>query len=184
VSRDGRSEVKRSTGSLVAAALSALALLSPPVATAAQNSATASIPIDAATTVEIHTTANCVPGDQCYFTSSANLLTPDGPTGFPPQFYARQNTTLRSNSRDLYLEADFNAPNTREFKSITDVEFATVYFDGGPPEKFTLPGNVRTLNWATGQPKFDATLYVCSYIQVVYANVNLTTPTACAATTY
>lgn len=175
--------MKRLTGA-VAAALTAFALVNPPVAAAAQNTATASIPIDPVTTLEIHTMGNCVPGDQCYFTSSANLLTPDGPTGFPPQFYAKQNTTLRTNSREVYLEADFNAPNTREFKSITDVEFSTVYFNGGPPEKFTLPGNVRTLNWATGQPDTDVTLYVCSYIQVVYANVNLTSPTACAQTTY
>ena len=92
--------MRRLTGSaaLVSATWLAMAVVVPTaVSSAAENSATASIPIDPVTTLEIHTNANCVKADnQCYFTSSANLLTPDGPTGFPPQFYARQNTTLRS----------------------------------------------------------------------------------------
>ena len=163
-----------------------IALVTPAVvASAATNSATASIPVDAVTTLEIHTTANCVKADeQCYFTSSANLLTPDGPTGFPLQFYARQNTTVRSSDRMAYLDSDFDAPNTRMMKSIGPVEFPTVYFEGGPPEKFMVHGNSRTTDWATGRPKLDADYIVCSFIQVVYANVNLTSPTACAQTTY
>jgi len=171
---------------LISATWLAMALVAPTaVSSAAENSATASIPIDDVTTLEIHTNAKCVKADaQCYFTSSANLLTPDGPTGFPAQFYAKQNTTLRSTDRLVYLDSDFNAPNTRMFKSVGPVEFSTVYFDGGPPEKFTVVGNTRTTDWNTGQPKTDADYIVCSYIQVVYANVNLTTPTACARTTY
>jgi len=175
-----------SVTALISATWLAMALVAPmAVSSAAQNSATASIPVDPVTTLEIHTTANCVKAEgQCYFTSAANLLTPDGPTGFPPQFYARQNTTLRSMDKLVYLDSDFNAPNTRMFKSIGSVEFSTVYFDGGPPEKFTLVGNTWTTDWSTGRPKTDADYIVCSYIQVVYANVNLTTPTACAQTTY
>ena len=173
----------------IAAALSTgllvLPLVTPmSVASAAENTVTRSIPVDGGTQLEIHTTANCVPNDQCYFTARSNLLTPQGPTGFPPQFYARQNVTVRSSDRMSYMESDFNAPNTREFKSITDNEFSTVYFDGGPPEKFTVHGNTKTLDWSTGQLKQDADYIVCSYIQVVYANVNLTSPTACARTTY
>jgi hypothetical protein len=175
-----------SVSALISATWLAMALVEPTaVSSAAQNSATASIPVDPVTTLEIHTTANCVKAEgQCYFTSAANLLTPDGPTGFPPQFYARQNTTLRSMDKLVYLDSEFNAPNTRMFKSIGSVEFSTVYFDGGPPEKFTLVGNTWTTDWSTGRPKTDADYIVCSYIQVVYANVNLTTPTACAQTTY
>jgi hypothetical protein len=180
--------MRRLAGSaaLISAASLAMALVAPTaISSAAENSATASIPVDPVTTLEIHTTANCVKADnQCYFTSSANLLTPDGPTGFPPQFYARQSTTVRSTDRMVYLDSDFNAPNTRMFKSIGTVEFSTVYFDGGPPEKFTLHGNTRTTDWATGRPKLDANFIACSYIQVVYANINLTSPTACATTTY
>jgi hypothetical protein len=179
--------MKRLAGiaALASTTLLTLALVTSTNAFAAENSATASIPIDDVTTLEVHTTANCVKADgQCYFTSSANLLTPDGPTGFPPQFYARQSTTVRSTDRMVYLDSDFNAPNTRMFKSIGTVEFSTVYFDGGPPEKFTLHGNTRTTDWSTGRPKLDANFIACSYIQVVYANINLTSPTACATTTY
>jgi hypothetical protein len=180
--------MKRFAGfaALMSATWLAAALVTPTaVSSAAENSATASIPVDPVTTLEIHTTANCVKAaGQCYFTSAANLLTPDGPTGFPPQFYARQNTTLRSMDRMVYLDSDFNAPNTRMFKSIGTVEFSTVYFDGGPPEKFMVNGNTWTTDWATGRPKTDANYIVCSYIQVVYAGVNLTSPTACAQTTY
>jgi hypothetical protein len=174
------------SAALISATWLAMALVAPTaVSSAAQNSATASIPIDDVTTLEIHTTANCVKADnQCYFTSAANLLTPDGPTGFPAQFYAKQNTTLRSMDKLVYLDSDFDAPNTRMFKSAGPVEFSTVYFDGGPPEKFTLHGNTRTTDWSTGQPKLDADYIVCSYIQVVYANINLTSPSACARTTY
>lgn len=179
--------MKRFAGiaALLSAAWLTLAIVTPlPMASAAENTQTKSIPIDPVTSLEIHATANCVPNDQCYFTSSANLMTPEGPTGFPPQFYARQNTTVRSSDRLNYMESDYNAPFTREFKSITDNEFSTVYFDGGPPEKFTVHGNTRTLDWATGQLKQDADYIVCSHILVVYANVNLTSPTACARTTY
>lgn len=169
----------------IAALLPALALVIPmPTASAAENTVTRSIPVDGATQLEIHTTANCVPNDRCYFTSRSNLLGPDGPTGFPDGLWARQNTTLRSSDRATYMESDFNAPNTREFKSISDNEFSTVYFGGGPPDKFVLNGYTKTLDWATGQLKQDGDYIVCSYIQVVYAQVNLTSPTACARTTY
>ncbi len=103
---------------------------------------------------------------------------------FPDDFYARQNTTLRSSNRMVYLDSDFNAPNTRMMKSIGPVEFPTVYFGGGPPQKFMVHGNTRTVDWATGQPKTDADYIVCAFIQVVYGGVNLTSPTACAQTTY
>jgi hypothetical protein len=170
---------------LGSATLLTAALVTSGPASAAENAATASIPVDDVTTLEVHANANCVKADgQCYFTSSANLLTPDGPTGFPPQFYARQNTTVRSMDRLVYLDSDFQAPNTRMFKSIGSVEFSTVYYDGGPPEKFTLHGNTRTTDWSTGRPKLDANFIACTYIQVVYANINLTSPTACATTTY
>jgi hypothetical protein len=101
-----------------------------------------------------------------------------------PEGAPRQNTTLRSMNRMVYLDSDFDASNTRMFKSVGSVEFSTVYFDGGPPEKFTLRGNTRTTDWATGRPKLDADYTACSYLQVVYAGVNLTSPTACAQTTY
>lgn len=153
---------------------------------AAQKTATSSIPIDAVTTLEMHTTANCVKAEnQCYFDTAANLRGPDGAfIPFPDDLYARQNTTLRSSNRLVYLDSDFDAANTRMMKSIGPVEFPTVYFGGGPPEKFMVHGNTRTVDWSTGQPKTDADYIVCAFIQVVYGGINLTTPTSCAQTTY
>jgi hypothetical protein len=174
----------------IAAAFSAtwltLALVTPTaVSSAALDTATSSIPVDPVVSLEMHATANCVIAEnKCYFNTAANLRGPDGPIPFPGDFYGKQTTTLRSMDRNLYLDSDFNAPNTRMFKSITDNEFATVYFGSGPPEKFMLHGSTRTVDWATGQPKTDADYIVCSHIQVVYAGVNLTSPDACAQTTY
>ena len=180
--------MKRLAGSLLAgsAMVLTLGILTPAApAVAAENTATSSIPVDDVNTLEMHATANCVKADnQCYFTTTADFLTPDGPTGFPPDFYAKQTTTLRTSNRLVYLDSDFDAPNTRMFKSIGPVEFATVYFGGGPPEKFTLHGNTRTVDWSTGQPRTDSNYIVCAHIQIVYANVNLTSPDACAQTTY
>lgn len=173
--------------SVVAATWFTLALVSPSaVSSAALDTAVASIPVDPATTLEIHTTADCVLADnRCYFTTSANLRGPGGPIPFPPDFYARQNTTLRSMDRTMFLgDSTFSPVNTRQFKSIGPVEFATVYFGSGPPEKFRVTGSTRTVDWSTGAPKTDADYIVCAYIQAVYGGINLTTPTACAQTTY
>ncbi len=182
--------MKRFAGSaaMISATWLATALVTPTAASsAAQDSATASIPIDAITTLEIHTTANCVKADnQCYFDTAANLPRRGWCLHPVPRRHSTQSRTPlcgRSN-RMVYLDSDFEAPNTRMFKSIGPVEFATVYFDGGPPEKFMLHGNTRTVDWSTGQPKTDADFIACAFIQVVYGGVNLTTPTACAQTTY
>ncbi len=170
----------------VAATWLALALVTPTAdSSAAADAADAAIPVNAVDTLQVHASANCVRADgQCYFTASANLLTPRGPIGFPDDLWARQTTTLRSMDRMVYLDSDFDAPNTRMFKSIGPVEFTTIYFGGGPVEKYQIHGNTWTTDWATGQPKLDADYIVCTHIQVVYAGVNLTSPDACAQTTY
>lgn len=171
----------------IAAAFSAtwlaLTLVTPmTVSSAAEDTATSSIPVDPVVSLEMHTTANCVLAEnQCYFTTAANLRGPDGPIPFPGDLWARQTTTVRSMDRNVYMDSDFNAPNTRMFKSITDTEFASVYFGSGPA---VLNGSSRTTDWATGRPKTDADYIVCAHIQVVYAGVNLTSPDACAQTTY
>ncbi len=171
---------------VVPAAWLALTFVSPTaMSAAATDTADASIPVDAVTTLEMHTTANCVLAEkQCYFTAAANLRTPEGPIGFPNDLWARQTTTLRSSDRDVYLDSDFDAPNTRMFKSIGPVELTTIYFGGGPVEKYQIHGNSLTSSWVDGQPKTDADYIVCAHIQVVYAGVNLTSPDACAQTTF
>jgi len=163
-----------------------LALITPAApASAAIDTAHVSFPVPGGS-VEVHTTANCVLAEnQCHFTASANMLTPDGPTGFPPDLWARQTTTLRSMDRLNYLgDTHFVGENTRMFKSIGPIEFTTIYFGAGPVEKYRLSGTTRTVHWQTGQPKTDADYIVCSHIQVVYNGVNITTPDACAQTTY
>ncbi len=163
-----------------------LALATPiPMSPAAVDTVHSSIPVDPATTLEMHVTANCIAAEvNCLFNTRANLLRPEGPVGFPGDLWARQTTTLRTMDRSVYLNFDFDAPNTRSFKSLTDVEFTTIYFGGGPPEKFQFRGNAWPVDWSTGQPRTDTSIIVCSHIQVVYAGVNITSPDACAWTSF
>jgi hypothetical protein len=185
---EGAIVTKRCAGILavISATWLTLALvISTPVSSAAIDTADASIPVDAATTLEMHVTANCIAAEaNCLFNTAANLRTPQGVLGFPGDLWARQTTTLRTMDRTVYLNSDFNAPNTRLFKSLTDVELTTIYFGGGPPEKFTLTGNSWPVDWRTGGPRTDTDFIVCAHIQVVYAGVNLTSPDACAQTTF
>jgi hypothetical protein len=175
-------------------------LMHPATASAASNTATTSIPVDPANTIEMHVTANCVQAEnKCYFNTTANLLTPDGPTGFPGDTWARQTITLRSPDREVWQEAEYSAPsgNPREvkganhdnvlskmYKAVTSVEISETYFGGGPIERFQVDGDSMPTNWETGQPSTKAAFFACSQIQVVYGGVNLTTPSACAQTTF
>lgn len=160
-----------------------VALATPGAASAAIDSDDTVIPVDATTQLQMHTTANCVLADgQCYFTASANLITPNGPTGFPDDLWARQTTTVRSSDRDSYLDSDFNAPNTKMFKSNGLVDFTTIYYGGGPVDKYRLVGNTRPRDWKTGQLATESDYIVCSHIQVIYGGHNLTSPSTCSQT--
>ncbi|HET6733831.1 hypothetical protein [Mycobacterium sp.] len=163
-----------------------LALVTPmPMSSAAVDTGDASIPVDPVTTLEMHVTANCIAAEgNCLWNTAANLRTPEGVTGFPGDLYARQTTTVRTMDRSVWVESDFDAPNTRLFKAMTSVELSTVYFGGGPPEKFTLRGNTWPTDWRTGGRRTDVPLIVCSHIQVVYAGVNVTSPDACAQASF
>jgi hypothetical protein len=183
-----------------AAALLIAALTQPASAMAASNSATTSIPVDPATQIEMHVSANCVQAEnRCVFNTTANLLTPDGPTGFPGDAWARQTITVRSTDRNVWQEAGYSAPSgtpradkganhdnvlSKMYKSLTDVEISVTTFGGGPIERFQVDGDSVPTDWNTGQPNTRAPFIACSVIQVVYGGVNLTTPTACAQTTF
>jgi hypothetical protein len=183
-----------------AAALLAAVLVHPASATAASNTAITSIPVDPANQIEMHVTANCVAAEgKCYFNTTADLLTPDGPAGLPGDTWARQTITLRSSSRDVWQEASYSAPsgNPREvkganhdnvlskmYKATNNVEISITYFGGGPIERFQADGESVPTDWVSGRPDTKAAFYACSQIQVVYSGVNLTTPTACAQTTF
>ncbi|WP_123028297.1 hypothetical protein [Mycolicibacterium stellerae] len=183
-----------------AATLLMAVLTHPASATAASNTATTSIPVDPATQIEMHVTANCDAAQaRCFFNTTANLLTPDGPTGFPGDTWARQTITLRSSDRQVWQEASYSAPsgNPREvkganhdnvlskmYKAVTNAEISVTYFGGGPIERFQADGDSVPTDWITGKPNTTAPFFACSQIQVVYGGVNLTTPTACAQTTF
>ncbi|HYZ67488.1 MAG TPA: hypothetical protein VE666_06735 [Mycobacterium sp.] len=181
-----------------AATLLTAALAQPVLANAASNSAVTSIPVDPATSIEMHVNADCA-GTMCRFNTTANLLTPDGPAGFPGDTWARQTITLRSSDREVWQEAYYSAPsgNPRDnkgenhenvlsklYKSLSDVEISVTMFGGGPIERFKIDGDSIPTDWRTGQPNTRANFIACSQIQVVYGGVNLTTPTACATTTF
>lgn len=176
--------MKRRAGVLAAisATWPAVAFVAPtPHAAAAVDTAVATIPVNAAQTLEMAATANCITAEaKCLVSTQANLRAPEGVIGFPGDLWARQTTTVRTMDRSVYLNFTFNAPNTRSFKSLTDVEFTTIYFGGGPPEKFQFRADVWPVDWRTGAPSTDVPLIACSHIQVVYAGVNLTSPDACA----
>lgn len=70
------------------------------------------------------------------------------------------------------------------YKEPTSVENSVTYFGGGPIERFQSDGDSVPTDWSTGQPNTRAVFFACSQIQVVYSGVNLTTPTACAQTTF
>ncbi|MGX9788387.1 hypothetical protein [Mycobacterium sp. MMS18-G62] len=172
-------------GPLGAGVLMAIALCTPAVASAESNNADSSIPLPDGTTLEMHTTLNCpLPDKQCYFTTQAQRRDGDAVEGFPGDLWARQTTTVRSMNRNNYLETQVVADNTRVFKSAGTREITTIYFGGGPPEKYFISGQIQPTDWHTGQPLLTADQIVCAHIQVVYAGVNITSPDACSWTTF
>jgi hypothetical protein len=171
---------------LVCATILLAALLSPSaVAAAAADKADTSFPVSDTDQLEMHTTVNCVLGDrQCYFTTQADLRTPEGITGFPNDLWARQTTTIRSSNQLNYLETQVVAANTRIYKAGAKREITTIYFGGGPVEKYQLSGQIQPTDWRTGQPMLDADVIVCAEIQVVYTGVNITSPSTCSQTRF
>jgi hypothetical protein len=192
--------MNRLAAASAAVLLAAAGLAQPATAAAAANSGTSSIPVDAATQIQMNVTADCVAAqNRCFFSSTANLMTPAGPTGFPGDTWARQTITIRSSDRDVWQEAWYSAPSgtprelkganhnnvlSKMYKAINDVQISITYFGGGPIERFKSDGDTVPTQWSTGLPATGSDFIACSQIQVVYPGVNLTTPTACAQTTF
>jgi hypothetical protein len=167
-------------GGLLTAALSV-----PGVASAASDTGDTSFPLPDGTQLEVHVTANCVSADkQCYFTVAANRRSDVGIEGFPGDLWARQTTTLRSSNRLNNLETQVVADNTRQYKEMGRREITTIYFGGGPPERYQISGQTQPTDWQTGLPMLNADYIVCAEIQVVYSGVNITSPSTCAQTTF
>lgn len=193
--------MKRFLGSvaLAAAVCATAAMSSPAVAGAASNSGMSSIPAPGGT-LELHATADCPPAQgRCFFTTQMNLLTPQGPIGFPGEFWARQTITVRSTDRSVFQEVNYSAPSgtppeskganhdnvlSKSYKAVSGNDISVTYFGGGPLERFRTDGISVQTDWATGKPTSDAGFIVCANAQVVYSGVNFTTPPACAQTTF
>jgi hypothetical protein len=172
-------------GAGCAGAMLALALWMPAVSSAASNNGDSSIPLPDGTTLEMHTTVNCpLPDKQCYLTTQAQRRDGDAVEGFPGDLWARQTTTIRSMDEHNYMETQVVAENTRVFKAGGTRDITTIFFGGGPPEKYFISGQIQPTNWQTGQPMLNADVIACAHIQVVYAGVNITSPDACAQTTF
>ena len=94
------------------AALLTAVLTEPASATAASDANTTSIAVDPATQIEMQVGANCdVAQSRCFFNTTADLMTPDGPIGLPRDTWARQTITLRSPNRAVWQEAQYSAPS-------------------------------------------------------------------------
>jgi hypothetical protein len=192
--------MKRLTPATAGLLLMAAALAQPATASAAVNSADTNIAVDAGTQLQMNITANCVLAEaRCYFNTRANLMTPGGMTGFPGDAWARQTITLRSTDRDVWQEAQYSAPSgtppetkganhdnvlSKMYMALNNVEISITYFGGGPVERFSADGSSAPRLWSSGLPATGTNFTACSNIRVVYGGVNLTTPTACAQTTF
>lgn len=187
---------RKSFAAVGGAVLLAAGLAQAPAASAAMASDVKSVPVDPVTQIEMHVSANCVAAEAvCHWNTQANLLTPDGPIGFPGDAWARQTVTLRSNDRDTWQEVVYSAPSgaprevkganhdnvlSKQLKSLNVVEISATYFGGGGMERFRIDGTSVPLRWSDGRPSTEAMFYACSTIRVVYGGVNLSTPQACA----
>jgi hypothetical protein len=169
----------------VVTGLLATALGNPAGSAAASDTGDTSFPLPDGTSLEVHVTANCPLADkQCYFTVQANRRSGEAIDGFPGDLWARQTTTIRSSNRLNNLETQVVADNTRQYKEMGRREITTIYFGGGPPERYIISGQTQPTNWQTGLPMLDADYIICAEIQVVYSGVNITSPSTCAQTTF
>ena len=177
-----------------------LALVPPPGAAAAADSSQSSVPVDAVTQLQSHTTANCVAAEgRCYFTATANLMTPEGPTGFPGDFWGRQTVEVRSSDRNVWQQAEYSAPIgsprqtkganidnvlSKMYRALNNAEISVTYFGGGAPDRFVVDGVSAPRNWSDGQPATGADFIVCTHIQAVWDGRNLATPSTCSQTRF
>lgn len=159
--------------------------LAPP-SPAAVDTADTTFPVDDTTQLEMHSRIDCSMATRtCEFYTAANLRTPDGVTGFPDDLWARQSTEIRSMDRMNYLDVKaYGGPFTKVFKEGGPDVITTIYFGGGPPDKYVTTGTIWPTDYSTGQPKTDASVIVCAHVQVVYSGVNITSPSTCAQTKF
>ena len=71
----------------------------------------------------------------------------------PPHHHASSSNRLNN------LETQVVAANTRQFKEMGRREITTIYFGGGPPEKYMISGRTQPTDWQTGQPMLNRRLH-------------------------
>lgn len=163
-----------------------LSMAMPATASGAADFDDTSFPVNAFDQLEMHTRLDCVKATAtCSFSAAANLRTPDGVAGFPADLWARQTTEMRSSDRLSYLETDVPDYGFQKmFKSGGSNVITTMWFGAGPADRVVVPGNIFPTSWTDGKPKTDADVILCSFIQVVYSGVNITSPTTCSQATF
>jgi hypothetical protein len=155
-----------------------------PVSLAQSNTNSTLLPVDDASQLETHIQLNCHSSGSCDFLAGADLRTAGGPTGFPSGLWARQTTEIRSTNRTVYLDAHATGQFERVMKEGGSDVITTVYFGDGPPDKYQTTGVIDSTSWNTGQPATNVNVIVCTFIQVVYPGVNLTSPSTCATANF
>ena len=162
------------------------ALAAPSPCLAASNTVSTLLAADSANQLETHAYVNCHSSSgSCEFIAGADLRTPDGVIGFPPDLWARQTTELRPSNRLAYLDVHVTDPPWSRVQKSGGQDVTTAIYQGdGLPDKYQTIGTIDSTDWQTGQPRTNETVFVCTHIQVVYAGVNLTSPSTCAQTTF
>lgn len=167
---------------------SVLALTPPAIGAAATSSKETLFPVNGGPDqLQTHSWLECGRPPTCNFSAGITLLTPEGPTGFPGDLWARQSTEIRPTKRSTYLDVHADGgPFTKVFKegSTGSATITTIYNGAGAPEKYLTNGIIDVWQTSTGQPDLDAGVIVCAHVQVVYAGVNLTTPDTCTQTKF
>lgn len=178
-------------------AMAAGGLASAGTVAAAGDTATTLVPINETDQLETHSWVDCNAATaHCEFIAGVHLLTPEGVSGFPKDAWVRQSIEVRSQKRSVYLDVhtyggekqgefgDRGGPGTKVFKEPVGAVIQAMYRNEGPPEKYQTAGDIYAADQATGQPKTDANVIVCTHVQVVYPGVNHLTPATCAQTTF
>ena len=153
----------------------------PAVSLAASNNATNLFPLDGPNQLETYARLDCHGATgSCDFSVGADMKTPDGVTGFPSGLWSRQSTEVRSSDRLAYMDVHATAQYDRVMKEGGTDEITTIYMGDGPPDKYQTTGRIDSTDWRTGQPGTNVNVILCTYIQVVYTGVNITSPSTCA----
>ena len=185
---EGSKVTKRLAGILavLAATWLTFAFAAPtPVSSAAVDTADASIPVDPVTALEMHVTANCIAaaGQLPVQRRRPTCARRKDRSDFPATCgLARPPRCARWTAACIWNRTS-TRPNTRLFKSLHRCRIDDDLLRRRSAREVSVPRQQLARRLGTGDPT-DTGYIVCAHIQVVYAGVNLTSPDACAQTTF